>query len=154
MTSGVTYFARDPLRSYFHEPPKNEIYFLNNFCTIRTLLCMSTTNEKLIRIDQPLPNFTQSMVKTDRHMLVNNLMVKLFRKYRFAKAVRRTKYMLIFVPAAYKEMFLTRFKPLLKNSLNCLKFTTYNHFLKNIKHQKANVVSEIATSHMSGHFGN
>ena len=26
---GVTYFARDPLRSYFHEPQKNEIYFLN-----------------------------------------------------------------------------------------------------------------------------
>ena len=25
----VTYFARDPLRSYFHEPQKNEIYFLN-----------------------------------------------------------------------------------------------------------------------------
>ena len=23
------YFARDPLRSYFHEPQKNEIYFLN-----------------------------------------------------------------------------------------------------------------------------
>ena len=22
-------FARDPLRSYFHEPQKNEIYFLN-----------------------------------------------------------------------------------------------------------------------------
>ena len=27
--SDVTYFARDPLRSYFHEPQKNEIYFLN-----------------------------------------------------------------------------------------------------------------------------
>ena len=27
--SGVTYFARDPLRSYFHEPQKNEIYCLN-----------------------------------------------------------------------------------------------------------------------------
>ena len=26
---GVTYFSRDPLRSYFHEPQKNEIYFLN-----------------------------------------------------------------------------------------------------------------------------
>ena len=26
--SGVTYFARDPLRSYLHEPQKNEIYFL------------------------------------------------------------------------------------------------------------------------------
>ena len=25
----VTYFARDPLSSYFHEPQKNEIYFLN-----------------------------------------------------------------------------------------------------------------------------
>ena len=25
---GVTYFARDPLRSYFYEPQKNEIYFL------------------------------------------------------------------------------------------------------------------------------
>ena len=24
-----TYFARDLLRSYFHEPQKNEIYFLN-----------------------------------------------------------------------------------------------------------------------------
>ena len=24
-----TYFARDPLRSYFHEPQKNGIYFLN-----------------------------------------------------------------------------------------------------------------------------
>ena len=29
--TGVTYFARDPLRSYFHEPQKNEIYFLNDF---------------------------------------------------------------------------------------------------------------------------
>ena len=27
---GVTYFARDPLRSYFDEPQKNEIYFLND----------------------------------------------------------------------------------------------------------------------------
>ena len=27
---GVTYFARDPLLSYFHEPQKNEIYFLND----------------------------------------------------------------------------------------------------------------------------
>ena len=27
--SGVTYFARDPLHSYFHEPQKNEIYFLS-----------------------------------------------------------------------------------------------------------------------------
>ena len=26
---GVTYFARDTLRSYFHEPQKNEIHFLN-----------------------------------------------------------------------------------------------------------------------------
>ena len=26
---GVTYFACDPLRSYFHEPQKNEIHFLN-----------------------------------------------------------------------------------------------------------------------------
>ena len=25
----TTYFARNPLRSYFHEPKKNEIYFLN-----------------------------------------------------------------------------------------------------------------------------
>ena len=28
--SGVTYFARNPLRSYFHEPQKIEIYFLNS----------------------------------------------------------------------------------------------------------------------------
>ena len=28
---GVTYFARDPLRSYFHEPQKNEIYFSSVF---------------------------------------------------------------------------------------------------------------------------
>ena len=27
--SGITYFACDPLHSYFHEPQKNEIYFLN-----------------------------------------------------------------------------------------------------------------------------
>ena len=27
----VTYFARDPLRSYFDEPQKNEIYFLKEF---------------------------------------------------------------------------------------------------------------------------
>ena len=27
--SGITSFARVPLRSYFHEPQKNEIYFLN-----------------------------------------------------------------------------------------------------------------------------
>ena len=27
-TSGITYFACDPLRSYFDEPHKNEIYFL------------------------------------------------------------------------------------------------------------------------------
>ena len=27
--SGVTYFAHDPLGSYFYEPQKNEIYFLN-----------------------------------------------------------------------------------------------------------------------------
>ena len=27
--SGITYFARDPLRPYFQEPQKNEIYFLN-----------------------------------------------------------------------------------------------------------------------------
>ena len=26
---GVTYFARAPLRSYFHDPQKNKIYFLN-----------------------------------------------------------------------------------------------------------------------------
>ena len=26
---GVTYFARAPLRSYFHDLQKNEIYFLN-----------------------------------------------------------------------------------------------------------------------------
>ena len=26
---GVTYFACDPLRPYYHEPQKNEIYFLN-----------------------------------------------------------------------------------------------------------------------------
>ena len=25
----VTYFARDALRSYFYDPQKNEIYFLN-----------------------------------------------------------------------------------------------------------------------------
>ena len=25
----LEYFARDPLRLYFHEPQKNEIYFLN-----------------------------------------------------------------------------------------------------------------------------
>ena len=30
--SGVTYFARDPLRSYFDEPQKNEIYFLTEYC--------------------------------------------------------------------------------------------------------------------------
>ena len=28
MTPGVTYFARDPLRSYFDEQQRNEIYFL------------------------------------------------------------------------------------------------------------------------------
>ena len=28
-SSGVTYFARDPLCSYFDECQKNEIYFLN-----------------------------------------------------------------------------------------------------------------------------
>ena len=28
---GVTYFARDPLRSYFFEPQKNEFYFLNGY---------------------------------------------------------------------------------------------------------------------------
>ena len=28
MTPGVTYFARDPLRSYFDEQQKNEIHFL------------------------------------------------------------------------------------------------------------------------------
>ena len=27
---GITYFARDLLRSYFHELQKNKIYFLNN----------------------------------------------------------------------------------------------------------------------------
>ena len=27
--TGVTYFARGPLCSYFHEPQKNEIFFLN-----------------------------------------------------------------------------------------------------------------------------
>ena len=27
---GVTYFARDQLRSYFDEPQNNEIYFLND----------------------------------------------------------------------------------------------------------------------------
>ena len=27
--SGAIYFACGPLRSYFHEPQKNEIYFLN-----------------------------------------------------------------------------------------------------------------------------
>ena len=26
----ATYFARDPLRSYFDEPQKNEIYFLSD----------------------------------------------------------------------------------------------------------------------------
>ena len=26
---GVTYFARAPLRSYFHDPQKNKIYSLN-----------------------------------------------------------------------------------------------------------------------------
>ena len=30
--SDVSYFARDPLCSYFDEPQKNEIYFLNNYC--------------------------------------------------------------------------------------------------------------------------
>ena len=29
LSSGVTYFARDLLRSYFDEQQKNEIYFLN-----------------------------------------------------------------------------------------------------------------------------
>ena len=33
---GVAYFARDPLRSHFHEPQKNEIYFLNIY--IRPIL--------------------------------------------------------------------------------------------------------------------
>ena len=28
--TGITYFARDPLRSYFDEPQKNAICFLNN----------------------------------------------------------------------------------------------------------------------------
>ena len=28
---GVIYFARAPLRSYFHDPQKNEIYFLNKY---------------------------------------------------------------------------------------------------------------------------
>ena len=32
LPSGVTYFARDPLRSYIDEPQKNETYFLNT-CT-------------------------------------------------------------------------------------------------------------------------
>ena len=32
--SGVTYFARDSLLSYFHEPQKNEIYFLNALLSI------------------------------------------------------------------------------------------------------------------------
>ena len=32
-TSGVIYFARDPLRPYFHDPQKNEIYFLNSVFT-------------------------------------------------------------------------------------------------------------------------
>ena len=31
---GVTYFACDLLHSYFHEPQKNEIYFLNMFVKI------------------------------------------------------------------------------------------------------------------------
>ena len=36
----------------------------------------------------------------------NTLMVKLFRKYRFAKVARRTKYTLNFVPAVYvKRIF-------------------------------------------------
>ena len=31
--SGFTYFACDALRSYFHQPQKNEIYFLCNYLT-------------------------------------------------------------------------------------------------------------------------
>ena len=34
---GVTYFAPAPFRSYFHDPQKNEIYFLKNLYS-RTLI--------------------------------------------------------------------------------------------------------------------
>ena len=33
VVSDVTYFAQDPLRSYFDERQKNEIHFLNNKVT-------------------------------------------------------------------------------------------------------------------------
>ena len=50
--SGITYFARDPLRSYFHEPQKNEIYFLN-ILTEQTLDVTQTSRyiRKCIRMD-------------------------------------------------------------------------------------------------------
>ena len=36
-TSGITYFAQDPLRSYFDECQKNKIHFLIEQCSLCTL---------------------------------------------------------------------------------------------------------------------
>ena len=38
--SGVTYFARAPLRSYFHDPRKNDIYFLNEYESKSISVCL------------------------------------------------------------------------------------------------------------------
>ena len=42
----VTYFARDPMRSYFDECQKNEIYFLNNI----SWFVMNKQNDYLINL--------------------------------------------------------------------------------------------------------
>ena len=34
---GITYFARDPLCSYFHEPQKNENYLFNEHFSLQLL---------------------------------------------------------------------------------------------------------------------
>ena len=51
--------------------------------------------------EQPFLNFTQIIMIPFRHILSDGFMVELFRKYRFTKAVRRTKNMLNVVPAVY-----------------------------------------------------
>ena len=61
---------------------------------------VSTSNQLHLK-EQSFQNFTQIMMKPFKHVIVKTVMAKLFRKYRFAKAARRTKRVFNFILAIY-----------------------------------------------------
>ena len=84
-SSGVTYFARYPLRSYFHDPQKNEIYFLNEYFWAKIFsfviwlsFCFISGNELSDIHEKKLPCCTEcrKVFQSLSHLNMSHLMTK------------------------------------------------------------------------------